>query len=379
MAKTIMIVAGAAFSLLRFRAHLIRRLVEGGHRVVACAPDYDPESLAQLKALGAEPLPLVMDRASLSPGGLVREILQLRKLIKEVDPDLVFSYFIRPVIVTTLAARLSGPRKVAASIEGLGYFFSPGGGLSGRKRLVRSGLLGGLRLALRSSDKTLFCNEDDATLLLGAKAQDRGRYVQCVGGVGVDLDEYPQQPVPAGPAQFLFLGRLVRHKGLYQFAEAARIVKARAPEARFRVVGGLDPSPAGVPEADVRAWQAEGLIDWTGHVSDVRAEVAAATVFVLPSHGEGASRSMMEAMATGRPVVTTNTPGNRSMTVDGLNGYVVPFGDAPALAEALMRFVDNPGLAAEMGNASRKLADRYDIHAVTEETARELETLIQPK
>jgi glycosyltransferase involved in cell wall biosynthesis len=189
--------------------------------------------------------------------------------------------------------------------------------------------------------------------------------VQLLDGIGLELSHYRVAQAVVRPMCFILIGRLLREKGVHDFVEAARKVKACRPEVRIVLLGDVDLNPGSVSAAEVHAWVAEGIIEWPGHVQDVRTWIAEASVFVLPSYREGLPRSTQEAMAMGRPVITTDAPGCRETVMQGVNGFMVPVRDPDALAQAMMRFVDQPELIASMGAASRRMAEeRFDVHKI---------------
>ena len=194
-----------------------------------------------------------------------------------------------------------------------------------------------------------------------------------VNGSGVDLERFKVAPLPEEP-RFLLIARLLRDKGLAEYLAAARLVKAARPEACFDLVGDTDPNPSGFPLSEVEAAVTDGTIRYHGPVEDVRQLIAAARIYVLPSYREGTSRSVLEAMAMGRPVITTDAPGCRAPIVPGLNGLLVPVGDTVALAEAIIRLIDNPDEAKSMAEHSRSIAEqRYDVRHVTAHVMKILE------
>jgi glycosyltransferase involved in cell wall biosynthesis len=180
--------------------------------------------------------------------------------------------------------------------------------------------------------------------------------------------------VPAGDPVFLMIARLLRQKGVFEFIEAARSLRLQYPKARFRILGPFDPSPLAIPRKEVDRWAADGVVDYLGETLDVRPYLAACTVFVLPSYyREGIPRSIMEAMATGRAIITADTPGCRDTVVENENGFVVPPRDPGRLAAAMKRFIDEPALAKRMGRRSAEIAhDRFDTRAVNRLLLREM-------
>jgi glycosyltransferase involved in cell wall biosynthesis len=192
--------------------------------------------------------------------------------------------------------------------------------------------------------------------------------VHLLDGIGLDLDHYESAPPVLKPVCFILIARLMREKGIYDYIDAARKVKSEHPEVRFLLVGGIDPTPGSVTEAELAEWVAEGLIEYPGQVSDIRLWIAQASVFVLPSYyREGLPRSTQEAMAMGRPVITTDWVGCRETVVEGVNGFMVPIRDPVALSRAMLAFVEHPGKIYGMGRASRRMTEeRFDVHKINE-------------
>lgn len=348
-------------SLVNFRGPLIREMREAGHEVHAASPPADPETVARLRDMGVQHHTLPLARTGLNPLQDLGSLLAMCRLFRKLEPDCLLAYTIKPVIYGCLAARAVGVPRCYAMIEGLGYTFAGRG--------ARGWLLGKVartlyRLALRRAERVFFLNPDNFRVFtdLGL-LRDRQQAV-LIDGIGVNLTEFSPAPMPATPS-FLMIARLLRDKGIYEYVEAARQVKARYPEARFRLVGWIDDNPDSVTEAELGDWVTEGAVEYLGRLDDVRPAIADCSVYVLPSFHEGMPRTVMEAMAMGRPVVTTDAPGCRETVVDGGNGYLVPPGDAEALAEALLRFVEQPERVPQFGAASRRIAEkRFDEHRI---------------
>lgn len=362
--SSIAIIGNQGFSLINFRSPLISEIVARGHRVYALAPDFDAETEAQIRALGAEPVSISLSRTGLNPFRDVADVVRLRKVLAGLDLDTVLSFAIKPVIYGTLAARLAGIPNRFALIAGLGYAFGEGARAGLRNALVHYTARGLYRFALSQAEKVFMQNPDDADdfVRLGIVGRDK---IVPVNGTGVELDRWPPLPPVAEPPTFMLAARLLAEKGVFDYVEAARLIKARTPAARFLLLGALDSNPTGITGAQVEKWVAEGIIEWPGHVP-VRPWLAQASVFVLPSYyREGVPRSIQEAMASARPIITTDAPGCRETVIDGVNGYLVPPRDPAAVAAAMERFIAEPGLIASMGRESRRLAEaRFDVREV---------------
>lgn len=362
--KTIVIISSQAFSLVNFRGPLIGDLVAASVTVYALAPDYDDELRQQIQAFGANPIDLQLTRTGMNPVRDFIDTLRLAALLRRLLPDVTLGYFIKPVIYGTLASWLAGVPRRVAMIEGLGYVFTASGDRQPWRRKLLKTLVSSLyRFSLSRAHKVIFLNRDDLGEFVAARLVHEEKTVN-LGGIGVDLSDWPVVPTHTQPVTFLLAARLLREKGIVEYAEAARLVKAHHPDVRFVLLGGVDPNPGGLGQAEVQAWVIEGVLEWPGHVA-VKPWLTKTSVFVLPSYREGVPRSTQEAMAMGRPVITTDAPGCRETVDEGVNGFLVPVRDVPALAEAMLRFVKNPRLIESMGHESRRLAEmRFDVRRV---------------
>ena len=349
-------ITSQAFSVSNFRGPLIKDLVSRGIEVLAIAPDYDEETRASVNALGAVPIDCSFSRTGMNPFSDGLDTLRLAMLLRRLKPDLTLVYFIKPVIFGTLAAWLAGVPRRVAMIEGLGYVFTSSTSREPMRRKVLRSLVSRLyRFALARAEKIFFLNSDDIDQFVGADLVQESKVIN-LGGIGVDLAEWPFMEPVTQPVTFLLAARLLREKGIVEYVEAARLVKTRHPEIRFVLLGGIDPNPGSLGQLEVKAWVAEGLVEWPGHVA-VKPWLAQTSVYVLPSYyREGVPRSTQEAMAMGRAVITTDSPGCRETVQEGVNGFLVPVRDVSALANAMLQFVETPGLIETMGLASRRMA-----------------------
>lgn len=359
--KTVVVVGSYAPSLVGFRGPLLAEMASRGHRVIAVAPDIDPAQSAQLAALGVESRSLPLARTAMNPVEDLAYLLRLRNLFRSLRPDVVLTYTIKPVIWGGAAARLAGVPTRAALITGLGLAFAGGGGLG--RAVVRWIVTALYRLTLRGNQVVFFQNPDDQ-----AEFIERGlaRDPQCklVNGSGVDLEQYDSRPVP-GQLNFLMVARLLGEKGVREYAAAGARLKRRWPSAAFRLVGWLDTSPNSISQAELDAFQRDG-VEFLGRLEDVRPALADAAVFVLPSYyREGVPRSALEAMAMGRAIITTDAPGCRETVRPGENGILIKPRDVDDLERAMERFITEPGLAKRMGASSRRYAEeRFDVRKV---------------
>jgi glycosyltransferase involved in cell wall biosynthesis len=363
--RSIVLITSMAVTLVNFRGLLIKALVSRGIRVYALAPDYDDGVRDALRALGAEPVDISLERTGTNLFRDLNDCLRLRRQLLSLRPDAVLAYFIKPVIYGSLASWAAGVPKRYALVAGLGYVFTDGGGpVTLRRRLLRRVVRALYRTAFAVCDCVFFQNHDDIEYLVGRRRRPRPQICR-LNGSGVDLDALqPVEPV-TDPVTFLLMARLLREKGIAEYVEAARAIKATRPDVRFILLGDVDPNPGGLLRADVESWANEGIVEWPGHVHDVRPWIAKASVYVLPSYREGMPRSTQEAMAMARPVITTDAVGCRETAIHGESGFIVPVRDVDALREAMLRFVNAPNTIVPMGKASRRLAEeRFDARCI---------------
>lgn len=369
----ILVVASFGPSLINFRGPLLTKLVSNGHQVWAAAPlSLEATDLEiQLAATGVRYLPIPLARGGLNPFGDIITLQSLYCLLEKIQPDLVFAYTIKPVIYVGLAIRLhlllhrGLSIRFVALITGLGYAFTSGCG-GGKPRWFLRVLLQRLYCAgLRSAHALVFQNPDDQAAFQAMGLVPSSAKTLRVWGSGVDLDVFTAQELPAAPI-FLMLSRLLADKGIREYVEAARLVRAKYPLAVFRLAGMLDSNPAAIGQSELESWIAGGDIEYLGVLNSVQEALHECRFYVLPSYREGTPRSVLEAMATRRPILTTDVPGCRETVVHGINGFLVPPRDSQALAEAMCKLIAQPeAVTQSMARCSLELArHRFDVHKV---------------
>jgi glycosyltransferase involved in cell wall biosynthesis len=372
----ILIVASYGPSLINFRGPMLATLVSNGHQVWAAAPlsleaTYLNDKLA---AMGVRYLPIRLARGGLSPFGDIGTLQSLYCLLGQIQPDLVFAYTIKPVIYVGLAIRLHqllhrtlGIRFLPL-ITGLGYAFTGGGGGGDARWLLRALLKVLYFSALRPADVLVFQNPDDQAAFHAMGLVPPSAKTLRIWGSGVDLEAFTPHQLPNAPI-FLMLSRLLIDKGVREYVEAARRVRTKYPLAVFRLAGMLDSNPAAIAYSELQSWIAGGDVEYLGDLSSVKTALQECRIYVLPSYREGTPRSVLEAMATRRPILTTDVPGCRETVVHGVNGFLVPPRDPQALAEAMCKMIEQPeALTQSMAQASLALArERYDVHKVNDQ------------
>jgi glycosyltransferase involved in cell wall biosynthesis len=329
----------------------------------------------QIRDEGFQLLLLPFLRGSTNP---VREVIGMMKLIhlyKRIQPDIVHHIAIKPILYGSYAARLSGVPSVVNTFAGLGYVFTETGW---KVKVLRAAVKRALRyvLALPNS-RIVFLNGGDRDALLCEQIVC-GEQVVMIRSAGVDLAAFCPALEDEGPPIVLFAGRMLRHKGVGEFVEAARILRGRGTKARYALVGRTDTdNPASLTEAQLLAWHDEGDIEWWGHRDDMQHVLQSAHVVVLPSYGEGLPQILLEAGACTRAVVATSIPGCQEVVTEGDNGILVPVRDPYALARAIELLVQNPSLRQQMGLRGRQIVEKeFSMEQVGKETVCVYKTLL---
>lgn len=367
MAKVV-IISQYSPSLIIFRGDLIRAMVELGHEVVCLGPEAGFEQ--PLQELGADYRQIPLHRTGLNPLKDVKTLFSLRKVLKEIKPDIVFSYTVKPIVYGSIAAHLAGVRQMYAMITGLGYVFI---GQTFKQRLLTQIVAFLYRRGLKYNQIVFFQNPDDLHLFVSKSIVPKTAKPVLVNGSGVNIEKFAFAPPKLSPVTFLLIARLIKDKGILEYVEAARLLKQKYPDARFRLLGPLDINPAAITQEQLERWSKEGIIKYLGKTNDVRPYIADASVYVLPSYREGTPRSVLEAMSMGRPIITTDAPGCRETVIDGKNGFLVPVKDVDALKSAMEKFIQEPDLISQMGKQSRIIAEeKYDVRKVNRAILQEM-------
>ena len=374
----ILVIGALPQSLEIFRGPLLRAMVARGHRVWACAHGEDRQISDFCTSIGVNYVPINIHRAGLNPWQDFQTVRQLYMLIKNIKADIVLAYTIKPVIYGGIAARLRSVRHSYAMITGLGYAFIPASGL--RHLAVRKTAQFLYRFSLGFSVKVFFQNPDDIDDFLAMGLVDQEK-IRRINGTGVDLSYYAMAPLP-DRCVFIMIARLLGEKGVREYIEAARILKARYPEGEWLLVGDADVNPDSLSQNEIEQLKQNGAVRYLGYCPDIRPVMAMASVCVLPSYREGVPRTIQEALAMGRAVIVTNAPGcretvrllsgeildkNSTEVITGENGFLVPVKNVEKLCQAMERCFTDSSLRAAMGAASRRYAEeRFDVHKVNE-------------
>lgn len=363
-----LIIASLADSLVGFRKPLIKALVEKGLTVHVAAPGLLPDSTIaiQLNGLGVVVHNISIARTGMNPISDVKTLFSLWRLMRQIKPDYVLGYTIKPVIYGSLAAWLARVPKRFALITGLGFAFIDDDGQRNKVRLLVQGLY---KTALKRCHTIFFQNPDDQALFRELNILRPEASSCVVNGSGVDVSQFNVEALPVDkPIRFLLIGRLLGDKGIREYVQAAVEIKKQYPDTQFDLVGLIDENPNSVSQPELDRWVAAGTINFLGRLNDVKPAIKDCSVYVLPSYREGTPRTVLEAMAMGRAIITTDAPGCRETVIDGDNGFLVPIKDVKQLAIAMLKFIEKPELLQSMGNRSRAIAEeKYDVHIVNKQ------------
>ncbi|MGF6923370.1 glycosyltransferase family 4 protein [Paraburkholderia sp. 40] len=359
-ALRITLVCNTAWAIYTYRQGLIRTLIGRGVDVTVLAPR--DRTFELLVAMGCRCIELPMASKGTSPGEDLRTLVALYRQYRTIRPHVVFHYTIKPNIYGSIAAKLAGVQSVAVT-TGLGYvFIQHSRAAQIAKRLYR--------FAFRFPREVWFLNRDDQAAFIDGKLLVHPERARLLHGEGVDLEQFAFTPLrERAEFRFVLIGRLLWDKGVGEYVEAARQLRARYRHARFQLLGpvGVD-NPSAITRDEVAEWEQEGVIEYLGEAHDVRPFITDADCVVLPSYREGVPRTLMEASAMGRPIVATDVPGCREVVADGVNGLLCEARNAQSLAASLARMLDMSGAErramAERGR--QKVATEFDERMVVE-------------
>ncbi|WP_168389519.1 glycosyltransferase family 4 protein [Acinetobacter indicus] len=366
-------------SILNFRGKLIEEIHKRGKEIHIFSPNLDEfnNEVKTIRKLGYHIHNIPMQRTGTNPAADIKTFLTMYKLIKKIQPEYILSYTIKPVIYGTLAAWLAKVPNRYALITGLGYAFQ--NVETQTKRSVFQKLVHGLyQQALSRSHKAFFQNPDDLKLFQDLKLLNDRTPTVVVNGSGVNVADFNVLPLPLTADQkikisFLLIARLLGDKGVREYAEAAKIIKHKYPHVEFNLVGWIDENPSAIRQQELDQWVASNTLNYWGKLSDVRPAIAESSVYVLPSYREGTPRTVLEAMAMGRAIITTDAPGCRETVTDGDNGFLVEVKSVESLVKAMEKLILQPELIAKMGSRSREIAlHKYDVYQVNAHMMQEM-------
>ena len=363
--KHILIISSYAPSLINFRLPLIKELLAKGNKVSIAAPNYKfTDNLKrQLNDLGININIFSLSRSGLNFFKDYKLLREIYSIIKNCDPDILISYTAKPVIYAGIILKIFPKTKYYPLITGLGYAFIEGNNF--KRMLLKYIMIWLYKKALVRATKVIFQNKDDRDLFYKLRILKKSSLANVVNGTGVDLKTYPFSTIPSDPI-FLMISRLLIDKGVREYVEAAKIVRSKFPNAIFQLAGYLDENPSGIKLEELQSWVKQGNIQYLGEIDSVQNILALCRFYVLPSYREGTPRSSLEALSTGRPIITTDVAGCRETVIHKKNGLLVPHKNSKSLAEAMITLLEEKNeIIQAMGKESYLIAkEKYQIERV---------------
>lgn len=349
-------------TVYNFRGDLVKAIIAKGYEVLVTGPDRT--DVEKIEALGARFIEIPMNKTGTSILSDLKYCKRLKALMKAEKPDVTLGYTVKPVVYGAIAAKAAKVKNINSMITGGGYTFTA--------KTMKAKVLGFIvrtlyKLGLRRADHIIFQNTDDLNEFCERKLAKREK-CSVVNGSGVNMEHFAPAPLPDKPA-FFMLSRLLKSKGVLEYLQAAKIVKEEYPKAKFYLLGKYETAMQdAVPRETVEQYISEGIVERFEETGDVRPYYEKCSVYVLPSYREGTPRTVLEAMAMGRPVITTDTNGCRETVADGKTGYLVPVADAVSLAERMKAFLLQPELAEKMSKESLALCkEKFEVGRVNAE------------
>lgn len=349
-------------SLFWFRIDMMKAFINAGCEVLAVGDAPEAEWENKFAELGIRYRSIPVQRNGTNPLYDLKTLSAIKKLFREEKPDKVFAYQAKTVIYGGIAAKQVGINEIYPLIAGVGSVFL---GNNLKTKIIRNILVTEYKLGMRNVPAAFFQNRDDLGVFASHRIVDTQKVVMLHGS-GVNIDKFKPTPLPQTPT-FLCISRLIRDKGVWEYLEAARIIKKQQPSVRCMLVGPFDTNPSAITSSELQGYIDDGSIEYFGEQKNVAPYLAACTAYVLPSYHEGTPKTVLEAMASGRAVITTDAPGCRETVTDGKNGFLVPVQNVDEIVQAMKKLIENPLLAKEMGDYGRQIAiEKYDVNLVNQ-------------
>ena len=355
--RRILLICGISQTVIKFRLGLIKSLQEKGCSisVIALDDDYKEDILEK----GIEFYSVNSKNRSLNPFGMLKLKKNYYALIKQIKPDVVFTFMLKPNIFGVCAAKKAGVKRIFSMVEGAGDVFINNGVKWNTIRFVVCKMY---RKSFKNSNKVFFLNSDDMTEFLSRKLVKKEQCV-VIPGIGVDLEHFSCKPIK-NYQTFLMIARMLKTKGVIEYCDAARIVKQKYPDAVFNYLG----AEGNIKVSDIQKYIDDGSINYLGTTKDIRPYLEECSVYVLPSYREGMPMSIMEAESVGRAIVATNVQGCKHTVNNEVNGYLVDKRNATQLANKIILLLENKDRIEEMAKASRALAEeKFDENKINEQ------------
>lgn len=358
--KRVMVLSCHTHSLFWFRTEMMREFIALGYAVTAVGQEPESEWSDSFGEYGINYRQLDVQRNGTNPLQDISTLKKIKTLMEQEKPDVLFCYQAKTVIYGCIAAHKLGVTEIYPLIAGLGSVLI---GAGVKNKLLRVLLEAEYKFSLRYAKAVMFQNPDDMGFFVNGKIVKKEQ-CRIINGSGVDTERFIPSPLPDKTA-FLCISRLIRDKGVGEYLDASREIHKKYPEARCLLVGPFDTNPSAVKPEELQSYIDDGSVEYFGEQSDILPFMEQCSVFVLPSYHEGTPKTVLEAMACGRAVITTDAPGCRETVTNGKNGVLVPVKDTPALVEAMEAFISDPYRCVPMGMAGRHTAvEKYDVRKV---------------
>ena len=347
-------------SLFWFRMDMMRDFIKQGYEVVAIGPDEENQWSEKFKDNNIEYKSIFVERNGVNPFKDIKTYKSIKSILKQIKPDKIFVYQAKTIIYGSIASKALGIKEVYPLIAGLGSVFR-GEGL--KNSVIKKIMIIEYKVACKNSKYVFFQNHDDINEFLKNKIIPKEK-VKIINGSGVSLDKFKEAPLPNKPA-FLYIGRLIKDKGLMEYLSACKIIKKKYPEVRCLLVGPFDSNPSAIKKEELKEYIDDNIVEYFGEQSDVRPFIEQCSTYVLPSYHEGTPKTVLESMAMGRAIITTDAPGCRETVNNEENGFLVPVKNVEKIVDKMELLINDRKLNEKMGKESLKIATvKYDVKLV---------------
>lgn len=349
-------------SLFWFRMDMMKEFIENGHIVIALGADPESDWKYRFNEYNIDYRQLNVSRNGINPFNDLKTLIELYGFMKKEKPDKIFSYQAKTVVYGSIAAKLTGITEVYSLVAGLGSVLR---GIGFKNSILRIIMKTEYKAACKCNKKVFFQNNDDINEFIHNGLLKREKCV-IINGSGVNLEKFQPTPFPEDPG-FLFIGRLIKDKGVLEYLESCKAVKSKHSNIRCLLVGPYDSNPSALKPEELQPYVDEGIIEYFGEQQDVQQFISQCSTFVLPSYYEGTPKTILEAMAMGRSIITSNAPGCRETVKNGVNGYLVEVKDVNGIVEKMEMLIANPDVNLKMGAQSLQIArEKYDVKIVNQ-------------
>ena len=349
-------------SLFWFRKDMMLAFRKLGCEVVAVGNEDEELWVDKFRDIGILYRKIAVERNGTNPLADLKTLKSIKTLLREEKPDKIFCYQAKTVIYGCMAAHRLGIADVYPLIAGVGSVFLATGL---KAKVLRRVLIAEYKWAIKYAKKVFFQNHDDSQVFIDNRIL-KPEKIMYINGSGVNVEQFTVTELPAIPS-FLNISRLIRDKGVREYLEACRLVKKHHPEYRCMLVGPFDSNPTAITKEELGEYISDGTIEYFGEQSDVRPYISQASIYVLPSYHEGTPKTVLEAMACGRAIITTNVPGCKETVINDENGLLVEAKDYNELAETMIKLASDPDTVRRMGANGRKTAEnKFSVDIVNE-------------